>query len=110
MEGARVCLSVLRAERSDDGVWDALMANASSIAEVYSIAPSIPRTTERQRHRNNVNADAATAYWKRSLYLSFLDHLNNEIDQQLIKSLPGFQAQLLIPGEKTLIMFCHFSM
>ena len=85
------------------------MAKASSIAEVSDIAPSIPRTTERQHHRNNVDADSASAYWKRSLYLPFLDHLNNEIDEQLVKPLPCFQAQLLIPGEKTLKMLCHFS-
>ena len=38
------------------------MAKASSIAEVYNITPSIPITTERQQHRNNVDADAASAY------------------------------------------------
>lgn len=32
---ARVCLSVLRAERNDDKVWDALVEKATSIAEVY---------------------------------------------------------------------------
>ena len=109
-EEARVRLTVLRAERNDDSVWDALMAKASSIAEVYNIAPSIPRTTEGQQYRNNVDADSASAYWKRSLYLPFLDHLNNDIDEQLVKPLPGFQAQLLIPDQKTLIILCHSSM
>ena len=71
------------------------MAKASSIAEVYNIAPSISKTTERQQHRNNVDADSASAYWKRSLYLPFLEI------EQLVKPLPGFQAQLLIPGENT---------
>ena len=107
LEEARVCLSVLRAERNDDSVWEALIAKASSIAEVYNIALSIPRTMERQQHRKTVDADSASAYWKRSLYLHFLDDLKNEIDEQLVKPLPGFQAQLLIPGEKTLIMVCH---
>ena len=85
------------------------MAKVSSIAEVYNmIAPS--RTTERQQHRNNVDADSAPAHRKRSLYLPFLDHLNNDIDEQLVKPLPGFQAQLLIPDEKTHIMLCYSSM
>ena len=61
IEEARVYLSVIRAERNDDSDWDALMANASSIAKVYNIAPSIPRTTERQQHRNKVDADSASA-------------------------------------------------
>ena len=80
------------------------MEKALSIAEVYNILPSIPRITKKQQHRNNVEADTASAYWKRSLYLPFLDHLINEVDEQLLKPLPGFQAQLLIPGEKLLIM------
>jgi len=52
----------------------------------------------RQEHRN-VEADTPSAYWKRSLYLPFLDHLVNELDEQLVKPLPGFQVQLLIPGK-----------
>jgi len=90
----------LRAERSDDSVWDALVEKATSIAEVYEIQPCVPRATGRQEHRNNVEADTPSAYWKRSLYLPFLDHLVNELDEQLVKPLPGFQAQLLIPGKE----------
>ena len=108
-EEARVCLSVFRAEMNDDSVWDALMGKALSIAEVYNILPCTPRTTGRQQHRNNVEADSASAYWKRSLYLPFLDHLISEIDEQLVKPLPGFQAQLLIPGEITLIILYKLS-
>lgn len=50
-EEARVCVSVLRVERGDDGVWDALMEKATSDAEVYEIQPCITRTTPRQEHR-----------------------------------------------------------
>ena len=50
-EEARVCVSVLRVERGDDGVWDALMEKATSDAEAYEIQPRIPRTTRRQEHR-----------------------------------------------------------
>ena len=47
----------------------------------------------------------ASAYWKRPLYLpGFLEHLINEVDEQLVKPIACFQAQLLIPGEKLLIM------
>ena len=53
------------------------------------------------------NEAELTEECNRSLYLPFVDHLNNEIDEQLVKPLPGFQAQLLIPGEKTLIMLCY---
>ena len=70
----------------------------TSIAEVCEIQPCVPRTMGRQKHRNNVEADTPSAYWKRNLYLPILDHLVNELDKQLVKPRPGFQAQLLIPG------------
>ena len=31
-----------------------------------------------------------SSYWKRGLYLPLLDHLINELDEQLVKPLPGF--------------------
>ena len=46
-----------------------------------------------------VEANTVSSYLKRSLYLLFLDHLIKELDEQLVKPLPGFQAQLLIPGK-----------
>lgn len=45
-----------------------------------------------------VEANTVSSYLKRSLCLLFLDHLTNELDEQLVKPLPGFQAQPLIPG------------
>ena len=46
-----------------------------------------------------VEANTVSSYLKRSLYLLFLDHLIKELDEQLVKPLPGFQAQLLIPSK-----------
>lgn len=34
------------------------------------------------------------------MYLPFLDHLINKLDELSVKPLPGFQAQLLIPGKE----------
>ena len=88
-EEARVCFSVLQAERNDDDVWEALMEKATGIAAAYNIDPSIPSRTGRQQHGNNVEAGTPSAYWKRAVYLPFLDHLVNEINEK---------AQLLAPG------------
>ena len=74
------------------------MEKATGIAAAYNIDPSIPRRTGRQQHRTNVEAGTPSAYWKRAVYLPFLDHLVNEINEKLVMPLPGFQAQLLTPG------------
>jgi hypothetical protein len=97
-EEARTCSSVLQAERNDDAVWEALMEKAIGIASDHSIDPSMPRRAGRQQHRNNIQANTPSIYWKRAVYLPFLDHLVNEINEKLVMPLPGFQAQLLTPG------------
>ena len=97
-EEAKTSSSVLQAERNDDAVWEALMEKATEIASDHGIDPSMPRRVGRQQHRNNVEANSPSVYWKRAMYLPFLDHLVNEINEKLVKPLPGFQAQLLIPG------------
>ena len=60
------------------------MEKANEIASDYGIDLSSPRTAGRQQHHNNVLADTSLAYW---------------IDENLVVRLPGFQAQLLIPGK-----------
>ena len=56
------------------------MEKAIEIASDYDIDPSWPRTTGRQQHHNNVPADTPSAYWKRAMYLPFLDHLVTEVN------------------------------
>ena len=81
-EEAKTCSSALNAERNDDAVWEALMEKAIEIASDYDIDPSWPRTTGRQQHHNNVPADTPSAYWKRAMYLPFLDDLVTDIDEK----------------------------
>ena len=52
---------------------------------------SSPRTAGRQQHHNNVPADTPSAYWKRAMYLPFLDHLVKAIDEKPVACtrLPG---------------------
>ena len=96
---ASVCLNVLEAERNDDAVWDALVDKAQEIGALYQIKPSKPRTVGRQQHRDNVAANTPSQYWRLAMYLPFLDHLINEIRQNLVDPFPGFHAQYLIPAK-----------
>ena len=75
------------------------MEKAIEIALDYGIDPSSPRTARRLQHHNNVSADTPSTYWKRAMYLLFPDQLVTGIDEKLVVPLPGFQAQLLIPGK-----------
>ena len=48
------------------------------------IQPCIPRTTGRQKHRSNVLVNTISSYWKGSRYPPFLDHVINELSEQLV--------------------------
>ena len=98
-EEAKTCSSVLNVERNDNAVLEALMEKGIEIASDYSIDRSWPRTAGKQQHHNNVPADTPSAYWKRAMYLPFLNHLVTEVNEKLMVPLPDFQAQLLIPGK-----------
>ena len=91
----RCCLGGLDGK----GYWNPLALRHWSI---------IARPAGRQQHRNNVAANTPSAYWKRAMYLPFLDHLVTEINEKLVVPLPGFQAQLLIPGKWYCIGYKNF--
>ena len=93
---AKVCSSVLQAEGNDDADWDGLLDKATDIAALYNI--NAPRRAERQQHRGNIVAGTPSAYWKKAVYIAFLDHLVSEVNESLVKPLPGFQAQNLTLG------------
>lgn len=81
----------------DDAVWNALVEKAQAFATPHDMEPSMPRRVGRQQHRDNVEAENPNQYWKRALYLPFLDHLTNEMSENLLQPLPGYKAQYLIP-------------
>ena len=71
---AKVCSSVLQAERNDEAVWNALLDRAMDIAALQKINPSAP---EEQKCSNtkNVEANTPSAFWKREVNIQFLDLL-----------------------------------
>lgn len=88
-------------ERNDPAVWDVLYAKAVEMAEAVDVQPSRPRApnNRRQQHRQNAPADTVSDYWKRNMYLPFVDHLVTELSDRLIEDGDRFNAQFLIPGD-----------
>ena len=89
---AKVIVDILSAERNDEMVWQALFENAVELAMSFEIEPSMPRRVGRQQHRDNVEADNPSEYWKRSMYLPLLDHLCAEMEEKLVLKKPAFTA------------------
>ncbi|XP_046583681.1 52 kDa repressor of the inhibitor of the protein kinase-like [Haliotis rubra] len=99
VEEARVVKTVLRDERDDNGVWTELFQKAVEVGQNHDVEAKIPRLAGRQRHRVNVPAETPQVYYKRALYLPFVDHLLSEIEDRLVAPEGRFLAQGLIPSK-----------
>ncbi|VDI10516.1 Hypothetical predicted protein [Mytilus galloprovincialis] len=44
----------------------------------------MPRAAGRQRHRVNVPPETPSQYWKRAMFLPFLDLLKHELTRRLV--------------------------
>ena len=101
LEAVRESMSVIRIlkdERNDDNVWQALFDVAVEMAENVGVVPSKPRVTSQQIHRVNVPSASVSEYWKRALYYPLIDHLLEDLETRMIKPSARFVAQNLLPS------------
>ena len=96
---SKVLIEQLRAERNDGTVFEALYAAAVELAQASGVAPTKPRTVGRQQNRENHPADTIPDYWRRALYLPFMDHLSTQLEDRLLSGQARFLAQYLIPSQ-----------
>ena len=94
---SRIIIEQLNRKRNNDESWDELFEKARKLADTIEEAPSIPIGATRQRHRVNVPAENPSQYWKRAMYLPFLDHLIQELTNRLVTNEDRFCVQYLIP-------------
>ncbi len=62
-----------------DESFKRIFEQSMSLVEGVGLEPSVPRTTVRQKHRNNQPYDTPEEYYRRAVYVPFLDHVNQEI-------------------------------
>ena len=68
--------SILKKARQDEVDWQHIFSSATDMSEKADVSPlEAPRQCKRQAHRNNVPASTANEYFKRVVYLPFLDNL-----------------------------------
>ncbi|VDI79241.1 Hypothetical predicted protein [Mytilus galloprovincialis] len=94
---SRVVIEQLKRKRNSIEAWDELFEKAVQVADTVEEVPTMPRAAGRQRHRVNVPAETPSQYWKRAMFLPFLDHLIQELTGRLVPNEDGFSAQYLIP-------------
>ena len=80
---AETIVKILRDERADDNVYQALYDEAVELGAGVDVLPSKPRCAGRQMHRNNVEADSQFHYWKFALYNVFVEKYCGRIGGQI---------------------------
>ncbi|VDI83267.1 Hypothetical predicted protein [Mytilus galloprovincialis] len=96
VEESKVVVEMLQRKRETDDDWDQLYNSAVTLADSVDVVPSMPRGATRQQHRVNVPAAGPKDYWKRALFIPFIDHLLQELRDRLIKNEDRFVVQYLI--------------
>ncbi|VDI06908.1 Hypothetical predicted protein [Mytilus galloprovincialis] len=94
---SKVVIEQLNRKRNSIEAWDELFEKAVQVADTVEEVPTMPRSAGRQRHRVNVPAETPSQYWKRAMFLPFLDHLIQELTRRLVSNEDRFSAQYLIP-------------
>ena len=79
---------------------DVWYEEALSLASSVNVAEAKPRTCRRQCNRPNQPADNPSEYYKRSITIPFLDHLNNELQQRFDTSnMVAYQGLSIVPSK-----------
>ena len=57
-------------------------AYALQIGEETGVEPAVPRTVARQRHRENLPYDTTEEYFRRTVFIPFIDHIIQEMSSR----------------------------
>ncbi|XP_043469664.1 uncharacterized protein LOC122503255 [Leptopilina heterotoma] len=85
MDAITDTISILQQKRENAAVvFQQLFSEAKEIAEQLDVELRSPRITARQIHRpNNLPAQSAEEYYRRSIYIPLLDHIINDLQERL---------------------------
>ena len=75
-------LTALRAD--SDTEFKLIFTKAQRMAESQGVEIVKPRITKRQKYRNNVNAETAEEYYRKTFYLPFIDSVVGSLKSRFL--------------------------
>jgi hypothetical protein len=96
VQAARENFVHLRNEATD--AFGNIFEKASKMAEEWDVELAIPRRVGRQTHRDNVEANSPEEYYRRTLFLPFLDFLIKELGSRFGNPPAAYRLQQLLPA------------
>lgn len=95
-----ITTAVAEHRRSAEEGSEDLIKSAEEIATALNLELRLPRTASRQQHRANQPAASLSEYFRRSLYVPYLDSLSSSLEARFGKDQsPAFALSLLHPAQ-----------
>ncbi|CAG9571742.1 unnamed protein product [Danaus chrysippus] len=95
-----ITTAVAEHRRSAEEGSEDLIKSAEKIATALNIDLRLPRTASRQQHRANQPAASLSEYFRRSLYVPYLDSLSSSLEARFSRQhSPAFTLSLLHPTQ-----------
>ncbi|CAG9557708.1 unnamed protein product [Danaus chrysippus] len=95
-----ITTAVAEHRRSAEEGSEDLIKSAEKIATALNIDLRLPRTASRQQHRANQPAASLSEYFRRSLYVPYLDSLSSSLEARFSRQhSPAFKLSLLHPTQ-----------
>nr|XP_054760699.1 52 kDa repressor of the inhibitor of the protein kinase-like [Lytechinus pictus] len=90
----------LEAIRNDgDAEFSRLFNTSSQMSDVAGVPLSKPRVVGRQSLRSNVDAENVEEYYRRSIFLPFIDHLISQLKDRFVgRSTDAMKALFMLPN------------
>lgn len=89
--------------KREDTTFGRMWDKACALATKVDVTPSVPRTVTMQTKRSNTPAATPEEYWRRNLYLPFIDHLTTEVRERVCLALPRLKGQYLLPDKLSVL-------
>lgn len=96
----KLIMAVLQEHRTNaQGIVDGLLFSIQENTANLGIEMSVPRIVSRQTHRSNPPFSSPAEYWKRSIYIPYIDSLISSLDRRFNEeNRPAFAIHCLHPS------------
>ena len=109
MDRVQLCVDHLQSMRSDDEAYSELYGVAVGLAEKLGVIPSKPRTVGTQRYRSNQPSDSVEQYYKRAIFIPYLDYLLSSLHARFLEHRREVEGlACLIPAQSQKRSFQEF--
>ena len=90
---------VTEIRRTADEVFKKVYRSVCQMGDIVGKVPGMPKVRSRQTHRGNVQADSPEEYWRKTVFIPFVDGVLTQLHSSFSeRSKEVFQGFALLPA------------